>query len=126
MATLTCGIVPTVLFEEAMVDTIHPEPELEDTDPSMNVAPQTAGPSEVAALQRNQIESNSRIGSVKSTVKNIERMLKENLKLKSSASSHNEAPFTELWFDSNHRPWPKGVKAELSAFDGEGVEEWVF
>ncbi|KAL1356594.1 hypothetical protein AAHE18_05G195900 [Arachis hypogaea] len=90
--------------------------------------------SEIAALQRGQIETiaqvaktQSRLGSVETSVKRIEKMLKESLKLKQAIPKHGESLDSAGSTGNLHlSQWPKGVRAELPVFNGEGVEEWTF
>ncbi|XP_016172540.1 uncharacterized protein LOC107614929 [Arachis ipaensis] len=90
--------------------------------------------SEIAALQRGQIETiaqvvetQSRLGSVETSVKSIEKMLKESLKLKQAIPEHGESFDSAGSMGNLHlSQWPKGVRAELPIFNGEGVEEWTF
>ncbi|MED6136113.1 hypothetical protein PIB30_053038 [Stylosanthes scabra] len=94
--------------------------------------------SEIAALQRGQVETmamisehqrdnQSKSGSMETSLKRMEQMLTKSLKLKQP--THNftyRMPVGDFSADSHHRQWLKGVKAELPFFDGEGVEEWTF
>ncbi|XP_020997135.1 uncharacterized protein LOC110280433 [Arachis duranensis] len=90
--------------------------------------------SEIAALQRGQIETiaqiggtQERLGSVETSVKNIEKMLRDSLKLKQPIPEYGTpSDFSAVVGDWQQPRWPKGVKTELPMFDGEGVEEWTF
>ncbi|MED6123751.1 hypothetical protein PIB30_052296 [Stylosanthes scabra] len=80
--------------------------------------------SEITALQKEQIEMGS-------SVRNIEKMLQDTLKMKqpfkeSLIQSSSFSNFTEIFGDSHTGRWPKGMKTELPMFDGEDVEEWTF
>ncbi|XP_052111623.1 uncharacterized protein LOC127742995 [Arachis duranensis] len=90
--------------------------------------------SEIAALQRGQIETmaqlngtHERIGSVETSVKNIEKMLRDSLKLKQVVTDRGgPGDLSEYTAESRLPNWPKGMKTELPMFDGEKVEEWTF
>ena len=94
---------------------------------------------EIAALQRSQMETSSklaetqgRLGNMEVSLKNIEGLLKEALKMKTpvyDSSSHSGGNRDEPF--NSHTPdmgstWPKGMKVDLPMFDGDRVEEWVF
>ena len=98
---------------------------------------------EIAALQRGQVETSSklaategRLGAVESSLKVIQSMLQEALKAKgptydSDTHSHHaeigeNSLISNLPNTLNNRFWQKGVRAELPMFDGQGAEEWVF
>lgn len=104
-----------------------------------------ANKEEIAALQRGQVETVSQITAtqgcltaVESSLLRMEGMLKEALKMKSTynpehdlrdahskGSGNTHSSRTQPILDQGPQ-WPRGLKAELPMFDGEGVEEWVF
>ena len=92
---------------------------------------------EIEALQHSQVEISSkltstegRLGDVESSLRSIQSMLKDALKMKGSEkhTPHDEEGenHSSNSQSMNNQYWPRGVRAELPMFDGQGVEEWVF
>ena len=102
---------------------------------------------EIAALQRGQVETHSKLAetqnrlgavenhleTVEGSLKTIEAMLKDALKMKSamygsgtsSASNVENSPkHSDSHYDSSNQ-WQRGMKPDLPMFDGEVVDEWV-
>ncbi|MED6134007.1 hypothetical protein PIB30_033531 [Stylosanthes scabra] len=91
---------------------------------------------EVSTLSRGSVEANERIAEMQLTMSTmnyslqaIEKLLRDNLKMKNRVDHFRGGPFNEPgavgWTTEPH--WPQKLKiADLPMFDGEGAGYWVF